>query len=660
LFKSVYYDEYNNRMHLWEIKDGRTTHEVIDHQIAYYVEDKTKTSPISDIYGTKVTKQYTDNKRNLKDLKSAYGKLYESDLSEEVKFLHERYKDQKDEIDYSQYKVANIDIEIQGENEFPKPELAKYPINLITIDDYRNDKITTFGLQPYTGKEEYKNYIYCETEELLLQSFIQFMRKEKFSISTGWFTVGFDWPYIINRCKNLEIDYTKLSPIGKVKCNQKKDKSWKVEIAGMYILDGMDLYKKFSYQNQPSYNLNFIGMQEVNEGKLDYDGQINDLWKRDWNLFVDYNVQDCLLVRKIEYKRKFVDLAINLGVQTRIPLDKVYSTVAVVEGYMLRYLHRENMIMSDRTKEMEEEEETIEGGYVESHPGFYNNMLSIDATSEYPSLIRMINISPETKVLNPENTEGLIKGHSPGLYYKKEQGILPKIVSDIFSERKHFKVLMEDAQTSGDKELESYYDSQQLVRKILINSIFGCCASPYFHYFDLDNAGEITRGGRTAIQYVAKCIDDFFSKEFYKISKKFYPNSDLKLGDIPDKIVKVIDTDSILGVSILNTSMGKMKIEDLYAMFENNSKETSKDNFTSKVDGIKSLSFSNGFELQYKDIEYIKKHKVNKRMFKIKVNGEEVIVTEDHSIVVNRCGHLISCSPKDIIKGDKIIKYDKN
>jgi hypothetical protein len=44
----------------------------------------------------------------------------------------------------------------------------------------------------------------------------------------------------------------------------------------------MELYKKFSYQNQSSYSLNYIGLQEVGEGKLDFEGQINDLWSRDW------------------------------------------------------------------------------------------------------------------------------------------------------------------------------------------------------------------------------------------------------------------------------------------------------------------------------------------------------------------------------------------
>ena len=49
------------------------------------------------------------------------------------------------------------------------------------------------------------------------------------------------------------------------------------------------------------------------------------------------------------------------------------------------------------------------------------------------------------------------------------------------------------------------------------------------------------------------------------------------------------------------------------------------------------------------------KHSVKKRMYKIKCNGKEVIITEDHSIMVNRNGKLISVKPKDILKTDMLI-----
>lgn len=665
MFTNVYYDEYHGRMHLWELSEetGRVVHSSIPHEIEYYVEDKTNTSDIKDVYGTRVVKKVSESRKSLKALRQSKVKTFESDLSEEVKFLHKRYGDRDIKPDPKNYKVANIDIEIQCSNEFPKPELAKYPINLITIDFYRTDEIVTLGLNEYHG--EYLNrpgftYIHCKNEEILLARFCDIIRKEKVQILTGWNIGGFDLPYICNRIENLNLEDVSLSPLGKVL--KKKDGTF--QIPGIASLDLMELYKKFSYQNQSSYSLNYIGLQEVGEGKLDFEGQINDLWSRDWELYVNYNIQDCFLVRKIENKRKFIDLVINLCTQTRTPFERVYSTIAIVEGYMLRYLHRDNMIFPDlpiKDHSVDDaEEETIEGGYVEAHPGFYNFCSSIDATSEYPTLIRMLNVSPETKIWNPPEEDivrlNLIKAHTPGMYYSREQGIIPKIVTDIFNERKLFKNLMEQASKDGDKKLEEYYDSQQLIRKILINSIYGCLAQKYFHFYDLDNAAEVTLGGRTVIQYIANCSNTYFSKTFPKIAKNWYPNTDIKVGDVPDRIVKIIDTDSVVGESVINTSIGNISIEDLYIKHSSDYKETSKDNFIARVDDIKSLSLNtNTGNIEYGKVLYIKKHLVKKRMFGVKVNGKMIKITEDHSIIVKRNDMYVSISAKDIISGDKVI-----
>jgi len=49
-------------------------------------------------------------------------------------------------------------------------------------------------------------------------------------------------------------------------------------------------------------------------------------------------------------------------------------------------------------------------------------------------------------------------------------------------------------------------------------------------------------------------------------------------------------------------------------------------------------------------------HKVKKRMYKIKHENNEVVVTEDHSVIIKRDNKYIDVKPKNIIKGDKIIK----
>ena len=49
------------------------------------------------------------------------------------------------------------------------------------------------------------------------------------------------------------------------------------------------------------------------------------------------------------------------------------------------------------------------------------------------------------------------------------------------------------------------------------------------------------------------------------------------------------------------------------------------------------------------------KHKVKKKLYKIKVNGKEIICTEDHSVIIKRNGKFLDIKPKDIKVGDKII-----
>lgn len=75
--------------------------------------------------------------------------------------------------------------------------------------------------------------------------------------------------------------------------------------------------------------------------------------------------------------------------------------------------------------------------------------------------------------------------------------------------------------------------------------------------------------------------------------------------------------------------------------------------------GYQSLSLKKD-KLKYRNINYILMHKVNKKMFRIKINDDYVDVTEDHSIIVKRDNTLISLKVTEIKNGDKLIKLVKN
>jgi DNA polymerase elongation subunit (family B) len=860
LFKNIYYDSYKNKIHLWEIVDGKHKYETFDHEIEYYVEDKTRKSQITDIYGTPVVKKIAESTKSLRELRKMT-KLYESDVSEEVKFLQKRYGTSEERVDPTQYNVCVIDIEVASgckfsksheikirkdnktelvfladfelcqtqdyevwdeeikkwtsfqkscyfeTSEFPKPELAKYPINLITLNFVNKGKIYTFGSDPYTGNSPLvQNYYHDKNEKQLLEKFIQFWRRSKVDIAVAY-NAPFDFGYILKRCENLGIDPNLLSPVGRVEYKNPK----RIRIHGITILDYIDLYKKFSFTPQPSYKLENVAMAEIKEGKTKYEGNIFTIWQTDWNLFVEYNIQDTILVEKMDKKRKFVNLAIKLAVESIVPIDRCMTTTAIVEGYILKTIHKQNQVMSDRVREdvwekdSDDDDDELEGAYVEAHPGFYNWLMSFDVESLYPHMIMMYNISPETKlsfedIKNMDPSE-YITTPVEGIYYKKNvKGILPMITETIFKERKMYKGLMKDAFEQHNDVDHEYYDGMQHNRKILINCfhpntqiltergiryvkdvkigdlvwsintntkqaelkpikdtvdrlntddslvvfnntdvllrvtkehdmlveqngeivrikakeligkeytvvvdndeigfrtifksneiyeeeyygrvycvhvednhtvlvgesqrmvwtgncLYGVLGSDAFHYYDIDNASVVTAGGRELIKFLSSNANDYLKNFLPSRIGKFYNDSVVDSKKVPKNSVCVIDTDSVTGDSIINTSIGDITISSLFDMFKNTALEKSEDNFVSPITNVKSLCYD-GYKIKNNNITYIKKHKVVKKMFKIRVGDDSVIVTEDHSIMIIRNNKMLSVKVKDMIPGDKII-----
>lgn len=602
LFKNIYYDSYKNKIHLWEIVDGKHKYETFNHEIEYYIEDKTRKSQITDIYGTPVVKKIAESTKSLRELRRMT-KLYESDVSEEVKFLQKRYGDSEERVDPTQYNVCVLDIEVASgckfsksheikirkdnktqlvfladfelekteeyevwdeeikkwtsfqkscyfeTSEFPKPELAKYPINLITLNFVNKGKIYTFGSDPYTGNSPLvQNYYHDKNEKQLLEKFVQFWRRSKVDIAVAY-NAPFDFGYILKRCENLGIDPNLLSPVNRVEYKNPK----RIKIHGITILDYIDLYKKFSFTPQPSYKLENVAMAEIKEGKTKYEGNIFTIWQTDWNLFVEYNIQDTILVEKMDKKRKFVNLAIKLAMESIVPVDRCMTTTAIVEGYILKTIHKQNKVMSDRVKEdaweKDDDDDELEGAYVEAHPGFYNWSMSFDVESLYPHMIMMYNISPETKlsfedIKNMDSSE-YIKTPVEGVYYQKNvEGIIPKIVETIFKERKYYKGLKDESEKQKNWDEYEYFDGMQHNRKILINSIFGVFGAEVFHYFDIDNASVITAGGRELIKFLSLNANDYLKNFLPSRIEKYYPDSVVDSKKVPKISVKIIDTDS--------------------------------------------------------------------------------------------------------------------
>ena len=69
------------------------------------------------------------------------------------------------------------------------------------------------------------------------------------------------------------------------------------------MLDYLDLYKWFIPARQESYRLGFIGEVELGESKRENPyGIFKDFYTKDFQKFVEYNIQDVEIVDALEDK----------------------------------------------------------------------------------------------------------------------------------------------------------------------------------------------------------------------------------------------------------------------------------------------------------------------------------------------------------------------
>ncbi len=186
-----------------------------------------------------------------------------------------------------------------------------------------------------------------------------------------------------------------------------------------------------------------------------------------------------------------------------------------------------------------------------------------------------------------------------------------------------------------------YWDMNQNVRKILLNSTYGAILNESCIFYDERIGQSITLTGRMITKFMSEKINEIITGE--------------KNNHLGDAIIYG-DTDSVYGDAIIKTNYGDMKIEDLYEIcrikWDIDDKQYACD------DDIKILGYdSNENREKYFHFNYIYKHEVEKNMFLIvDENGNELIVTEDHSLIEYSDEKILKeIKPTEIKEDTKII-----
>lgn len=314
----------------------------------------------------------------------------------EVQYISDKWSSEV-KYNFSRIRIAYLDIETRTEFGFPKYENPVEEISLITVND------TTFSVLAYDDIDRKSIDIRLFKDEAkMLEEFLLWWQTQNFDIITGWNVEGFDIPYMYSRIhKVLGEDWLKLlSPWNKTSAKMSHDEFGndflKVDIAGISQLDYLLMYKKFTYTKQESYTLDFICESELGENKLENPyNTFKEFYTQSPTIFTKYNRRDVSLVRNLEKKMKLLELIVSVAYIAKVNYETVFSPVATWDAIIYNYL-KDRKIATPLEGGGKKFGRT-EGAYVEDPivGKRYKWLVSIDATSLYPSIMQAWNLSPE-------------------------------------------------------------------------------------------------------------------------------------------------------------------------------------------------------------------------------------------------------------------------
>ncbi len=584
MYQNIFYDRKNEVVYLWDDTKGMATIPSSKFRYAY-----------RRCAGGKYKSLYGDELEKVTAFDDHDPSLFESDVSIEMKCLRDMYED-SDEPSKG-HKVVVIDIEVSSEGGFPDITKGDKTVTAIAMFDQAANKYYSLVLDP-DSKISNSSTPELETlsfkcEDTLLDSFLHLWEQIQPTIVSGWNSNNFDIPYLYNRIKGVlgkQASY-RLSPIGVAYQNKFTNR---MVVAGISLLDYMELYKKFVGVMKPSWSLGNVAKdEELKTQKLTYRGSLTQLYKEDLHRYVEYNLVDVKVVVELDKKYDFIHLACSVCHKGHVPYEWFQMSSRFIDGAILMYLRRHGQIAPNKPisgrEEYEEMQQADEDGFTgafvkEPISGLYDWICSADIRSLYPSVIMTLNISPETKFGKIDNWNMLsfqrdeipvvrmadksytandfrkmiadykLGISSNGVIYRQDiRGVVPTILDVWFKERIEYRKKSAEFGKAGDKEQEAFYDRRQKRQKIFLNSVYGTLGLPIFRFYDRDNAEAVTISGQEIIRSAEKLVNDTYLTKFKEAGVE-PPSQDF---------VVYIDTDSLYMSAAPVAKLAKVPPEEM-------------------------------------------------------------------------------------------------
>ncbi len=286
---------------------------------------------------------------------------------------------------------------------------------------------------------------YVSDEAELLERFVDYVRKISPDFLTGYFSDGFDMPYLKARAEannvRLSLGLNGSQPVfhrGAVLTCRTDG------IVHVDLLKFVDTAYS-QYMQSETLGLNDVSKEFLGDNKKEWKFKpLAEMSEGDWKDYFEYNLHDSDLTYRLFLK--FWPDMLEFSRVMQEPLFEVSRNGMSknVESYIIHNLNKFNEIPEKRPMHDEIGKRKrlgkYEGAFVfQPTPGLYEDLVFFDFTSMYGSVIVTYNLSASTLLEKKEkdSTEVILEGDK--VHFRKEKGFFPAILEEMIGKRKKFK-----------------------------------------------------------------------------------------------------------------------------------------------------------------------------------------------------------------------------
>jgi DNA polymerase I/DNA polymerase-2 len=333
-------------------------------------------------------------------------------------------------------KIVAFDIET---DEF---EIGKGEILMISLVFDSFKKVLTWKKIEKKEKFERLNFVeFYKDEAEMLEAFMKYIKELEPDILVGYFSDGFDLPYLRARA-----EYNKIKLAIGLDSSQPNFARGRISSGKICGIIHVDLFRFIDtvysqYLQSETLGLNDVASELLGEGKKEFAHKHSSkLKEEEWLDYFEYNLQDSVLTYKLA--EKFWPDMQEFCRIIQEPLFEITrnSMSQLVEDYVLHHLEYYNEIAEKRPIHDEigkrREREKYEGAFVlQPRAALYENLAIFDFTSMYASIIVSFNLSlasfSEKKI--PNSYEADV---NKLVFFDKKPSFFPLMLKDIVEKRK--------------------------------------------------------------------------------------------------------------------------------------------------------------------------------------------------------------------------------